>query len=142
MSNLAIEIWAEALHDVLKTCLPYELRLQVLNEMLERDREHKPFRIISVTELMAMEFAPYREKKEALALLVQIMVRSITNNHSPETAAGILFRDHYGYGTGSGWLPDYLDSLPGFTVNIEQCAAISKAAGPGRLRKAMAEASA
>ena len=55
-------------------------------------------------ELMAMRFADYRAKKEVYALMVQIMVRSIANNHSPEMAAALMFRDQHGYGTGSGWL--------------------------------------
>ena len=79
----AVKIWAETLQDVLRNCLPHELRVQVLSALLERERACKPFRIIGMDELMAMKFAPYRPKKEALALVVQIMVRSIVNNYSP-----------------------------------------------------------
>ena len=60
---------------------------------------------------------------------------SITNNFSKEDAARILFRDHYGRGTGSGWLPDYLDGLPGITIDKAKCAEISDSAGPSQLRE-------
>ena len=83
MTDQAIEIWAEALQDVLRACLPHELRLRVLTEMLERERVEKPFRIIGIDELMAMQFADYRGKKEVLALLIQIATRTIVNNHDP-----------------------------------------------------------
>src|SRR6476620_3255196 len=111
----AAKVWTEALENVLRVCLPHELRVQMLAALLERDRDRdaKPFRIISVGELMAMKFADYRAKKEAYAVMIQIMTRSITNNHSPETAAALLFRDQHGYCTVSGWLPDYWDGLPG-----------------------------
>ena len=139
MTDQAIEIWAEALQDVLRACLPHELRLRVLTEMLERERVEKPFRIIGIDELMAMQFADYRGKKEVLALLIQIATRTIVNNHDPPpTAAALLFRDHYGRGTGSGWLCDYLDGLPGIVVDLKQCAEISDSAGPSRLREVMA----
>ena len=75
----------EALENVLRVCLPHEFRVQVLSALLDRDRDATPFRIISVGELMAMQFADFRAKREAYALMIQIMVRSITNNHSPET---------------------------------------------------------
>jgi hypothetical protein len=45
------------------------------------------------------------------SLVVQVFTRSITNNHSPKDAAGILFARHrHGYGSGS--LGDYIDDLP------------------------------
>jgi hypothetical protein len=136
----AAKVWTEALENVLRVCLPHELRVQMLAALLERDRDRdaKPFRIISVGELMAMKFADYRAKKEAYALMIQIMTRSITSDHAPETAAALLFRDQHGYGTGSGWLPDYLDGLPGITVDLKECAAIADAARPSCLCEAMA----
>ena len=45
------------------------------------------------------------------SLVVQVFARSITNNHSPQDAAALLFADHR-YGTGSGCLGDYIDDLP------------------------------
>ena len=41
------------------------------------------------------------------SLLVQVLVRDITSDHSPEDARAILFVQHH-YGTGSGCLRDYL----------------------------------
>lgn len=41
------------------------------------------------------------------SLVIQIFVRNITNNHSPQDAASILLADHP-HGTGSGRLQDYL----------------------------------
>jgi hypothetical protein len=134
-----VEIWAEALQDLLRVCLAHELRQQVLAELTAREQAYMPFRIIGIAELMAMQFADYRGKKEVLALLIQIATRTIINNHDPPTAAALLFRDHYGRGTGSGWLCDYLDGLPGIVVDLKQCAEISDSAGPSRLCQAMVE---
>lgn len=125
MKDPKIDVWAETLLDLLKPCQRRESRIQILEEMLARERIERPL-VISAGELMAMKFADYGAKTEAKALMVQILVRSITNNHSPEDAAKILFRDHYGYSTGSGWLPDYLDGLPGIKVDMEKCVAIAK----------------
>ena len=65
--------------------------------------------------------------------MVQVLTRSITNNFSKEDAAKVLFREHR-HGTGSGWLPDYLDGLPGIEVDRETCAAIADEVGPSKLR--------
>jgi hypothetical protein len=43
----------------------------------------------------------------------------ITNDHSPEEAAGVLFAP------GDGMLPHYLDGLPGIKVNLKRCSAIA-----------------
>ena len=45
-----------------------------------------------------------------------------------------LFREHRN-GTGSGWVPEALDGLPGIKVNRNKCAAIADAAGPSKLRE-------
>jgi hypothetical protein len=45
--------------------------------------------------------------------MIQVMTRSITNNISMEDAAKVLLRRQGRGGTGSRWLPDYLDGLPG-----------------------------
>lgn len=47
------------------------------------------------------------------ALMIQVLVRDITNNHSKEDAAAILFA-HQRYGHGSGCLLDYIEDLPGY----------------------------
>ncbi len=67
--------------------------------------------------------------------MVQSLVRFITNNHAPERAAAILFREHRApgfHGTGSGFLPDYLDGLPGLTVDHGRCIKIAEAEEAGK----------
>ena len=66
--------------------------------------------------------------------MVQVLTRSITNNFSKEDAAKVLFRRQGRDGTGSRWLPDYLDGLPGIEVDRETCAAIADEVGPSKLR--------
>jgi hypothetical protein len=44
------------------------------------------------------------------SLVVQVFIRDITNNHSPERATEILFA-HHRHGSGSGLLEDYLRNL-------------------------------
>jgi hypothetical protein len=54
-----------------------------------------------------------------------------------ELASAVLFRRQGRGGTGSRWLPDYLDGLPGIEVDKKKCADIADTAGPSRLREAM-----
>ena len=58
---------------------------------------------------------------EATSVIVQVLVRDIANCHSKADAAAVLFRNHHGRGTGSCWLPDYLDGLPGIIVDRKLC---------------------
>jgi hypothetical protein len=51
-------------------------------------------------------------------------VRDITNNNSKPDAAGILFQRHAN-GSGSRWLPDYLNALPGVQVDRKKAPAIA-----------------
>ena len=134
-SNPLQAAWGEALQSLMQLCVPSTMRERVLVDLLDQERTRKLLRIISYDELMAMDFADYRAKKDAASLMVQVLVRSITNNFSKEDAAEILFQDHYGRGTGSGWLPDYLHGLPGISVDLAKCAEIADAAGPSLLRE-------
>jgi hypothetical protein len=59
------------------------------------------------------------------SLIIQVFLSNITNNHSREDAAKILLMGHRN-GTGSGWLPDYLDGLPAIKVDLEKAAAIAQ----------------
>lgn len=59
------------------------------------------------------------------SLVIQVFLRNITNNNSREDAAKILFMGHRN-GTGSGWLPDYLDGLPAIEVDLDKAAAIAQ----------------
>ena len=110
MTDRAIEIWTEALGGVIAFCIPSEIREQVLSALLEEQKERgttaKPFK------LGKLDPEKYHAKKEALSLMIQVMTRSITNNISKEDAAKVLFRRQGRDGTGSRWLPDYLDGLP------------------------------
>ena len=134
----AIEIWTEVLDDALH-CVPREIREQVLSALLlARERAREPIQIVRVSECDAGDFKNYHAEKEAVSLMVQVLTRSITNNFSKDDAAKVLFREHRN-GTGSGWLPDYLDGLPGIKVNRNKCAAIADAAGPSKLREKASE---
>jgi hypothetical protein len=115
-------IWREAIQKALY-CVPFEDREEVLRQLTAKhaaDLAGPRFKVISFQDLTA----PC--ETEASSLIVQVLVRSITNNHSPERASAILFREHRD-GTGSGWLPDYLDGLPGITVDRDRCIAIAEA---------------
>ena len=67
-----------------------------------------------------------------VSLIIQTLVRSITNSHSSDDAATILFREHQ-LGTGSGWLPDDLNGLPGLDVDLKRCRAISDSIAGSKL---------
>src|SRR5947208_16979177 len=79
MTDRAIEIWTEALGDVLAFCIPSEIREQVLSVLLEEQKERsttaKPFK------LGKLDPEKYHAKKEALSLMIQVMTRSITNKY-------------------------------------------------------------
>lgn len=136
-ADRAIEVWTEVLGDALY-CVPREIREQVLSALLERERAREPIQIVRISDFDAGEFKNYHAEKEAVSLMVQVLTRSITNNFSKDDAAKVLFREHRN-GTGSGWLPDYLDGLPGIKVNRDKCAAIADAAGPSKLREKASE---
>jgi hypothetical protein len=62
------------------------------------------------------------------SLVLQVFARDIINNHSPENAARILFAEHRN-GHGSGYLPDYLNHLPGIKVDFNKIAAFQRENG-------------
>jgi hypothetical protein len=66
----------------------------------------------------------WHAENEAVSLIIQTLVRSITNSHSSDEAAAILFREHR-MGNDIGWLPDYLDGLPGLDVDLKRCRALT-----------------
>jgi hypothetical protein len=141
MSERVTKIWVGVFQPLLRRCFPHETRVRVLTALLEQERDFKPFRVISLDEIESLDFSNYTTRKEAASLLVQILTRSIRNNFSEATAAANLFREHRG-GTASGWLPDYLDGLPGLPVDLKRCTEIADANEPSPLREAMADASA
>jgi hypothetical protein len=141
MSERDVAIWTGVLEDVL-FCVPREIRLTVLrklaedHEKREAERERCGLKLLTVRDLCSIEEPKYANAQdEATSLVVQVLVRAITNNHSGEDAAKILFREHR-RGTGSGWLPGYLDGLPGLNVNLKHCAKIARSNGKSKLAAA------
>jgi hypothetical protein len=82
-----------------------------------RDREtHGEFRLMSIDELMAgFDTSPgllyWHEIMQFKARAICTFVRDITNSHSAEDAAQLLFRRQPGV-PGSGYLEEYIDDLP------------------------------
>jgi len=131
-----IAVWFKAMENVL-FCLPPAVRLEVLHRLTasEIERcENDHIRLISLADFDLATLQNWHAVKEAASLIVQVLVRSITNNHSPNDAAKVLFREHR-RGTGSGWLPDYLDGLPGITVDLKRCETISASNGASKLTR-------
>jgi hypothetical protein len=142
MTNQASDdviIWREAMQRALH-CVPYELRDEVLRQLVAKraaEAAEPRFKAISVSELMQPTDSEglWNPITRATSVMVQTLVRFITNNHSRERGAAILFREHRGpgfKGTGSGFLPDYLDGLPGITVDRDQCIKIAVAEAAGK----------
>jgi len=134
-----VAVWFAALEDVL-FCVPRDFRLEVLRRLISSEEERLvagPLRFWTFSDIDAAEFKYWRAEKEAASLIVQVLVRSITNNHSRDDAAKVLFREHH-MGTGSRWLPDYLDGLPGIKVDLKRCQAIADANGKSELAAAEA----
>jgi hypothetical protein len=135
----AIVIWREALEDVL-FCVPPTVRGEVLAELSEIEKERAsrdpfaPFVVWTMGDMMKPREADglFNHIAEATSLIVQVLVRSITNSHSAEDAAKILFREHR-HGTGGRWLPAYLRDLPGIKIDIKKAAKISDENGKSKL---------
>src|SRR2546421_4032309 len=104
-------------------CVPPKIRLEVLRRLIDNESERHD-RIITRYNFDPAKLKNWHSENEAVSLIIQTLVRSITNSHSSADAAMILFREH-GMGTGSGWLPDDLDGLPGLNVDLKRCRAIS-----------------
>jgi hypothetical protein len=125
-----VQIWVKAFDNVL-LAIPIQFRIRVLEAVLQQQRKELGEPLIQRASEIDVRY--YYETKEAISLLIQILVRSISNNASKEDAAKILYRDHHGRGTGSGWLPDYLQGLPGLKIDRERCVEISDSNGPSEL---------
>jgi hypothetical protein len=115
------EAWAAIVEDLL-ALMPAENRMKVLklavaNEEVEiADRaKYDGLKIMSAAELSNMDTPGLRHWNAIMrlkSLVIQVFTRNITNNHSAEDAAKILFAEH-SYGQGSGCLHDYISDLPG-----------------------------
>lgn len=126
-------IWTRVLEYVM-FCVPNDVRAEVLRRLSEVKPE-APLKVTRLSEAEANENLKFHHaQQEAASLLVQVLARSITNSNSPEGASKILFREHRS-GTGSGWLPDYLDSLPGISVDLNHCRKIAAGNGPSKLER-------
>lgn len=122
-------IWTRVLENVVG-CVPQDVRAEVLRRLAETEPE-APLRAVRLSE-MGESLRHYGAEREAASVLVQVLVRSITNSHSAEDAAKVLFREHR-LGSGSRWLPDYLDQLPGIVVKLDECRKIASTNGPSKL---------
>lgn len=115
------QAWAEVV-DGIMVMVPAEIRADVLRAVCEKDRERrkdKRPRILSYDEFSRCD-SPYERNRNAImrinALVVQILVRTITSCHSQQDAAAILFAPQR-FGHGSGALLDYIGDLPRPTVS-------------------------
>jgi hypothetical protein len=116
-----VEAWAVIIEDLLHS-VPPEQRAEVLalavkkEEANRKEREkHGGIIIWDAAEMLAkMHTDPGIRHWNAImrlkSLIVQVLVRNISNNHSPRDAARLLFAPHR-HGHGSGLLQDYLDGL-------------------------------
>ena len=113
------DIWIMAMETAL-ACVPADLRLDVLRKLTddETERRRQPFLFGWKKRSHAVN--------EATSVIVQVLVRDIANCHSKADAAAVLFLNHHGRGTGNCWLPDYLDGLPGITVDRKRCIEVSE----------------
>jgi hypothetical protein len=135
-----VVVWLAALEDVL-FCIPRDFRLEALRRLISSEEKRQsagPLRFWTFSDIDLAEFKYWHAEKEAASLMIQVLVRSITNNHSRDNAAKVLFREHR-MGTGSGWLPDYLDGLPGITVDLKRCQAIADANEKSELARTATE---
>jgi hypothetical protein len=110
-----VEAWAEIIGDVLYH-VPPDKRVDVL-ELATKNEEAEAQERKANGGFKLMAFSNDWMNKPGIrhgnaitrikSLLVQVFVRDIANNHSPQDAASILFAEHP-HGTGSRLLQDYL----------------------------------
>lgn len=113
-----VEAWVEIVEDMLWLA-PADRRADILELAFAKEKasrneraKHDGFIVYSFNDL-DMNTPGVRHWNAIMrlkSLVVQVFIRNITNEHSPEDAAAILFADHR-YGTGSGRLSEYLDNL-------------------------------
>jgi hypothetical protein len=110
------QAWVELVGDMLwlARCKPVVVLEKALEAARKKgdDDSHLGVRIMSVADLRDKSFGEWNARKRLKALVVQVFVRDIANNHSREEAADLLFGAQR-YGTGSGCLGDYLENLEG-----------------------------
>lgn len=114
--ELDADVWTEALERVVQM-VPSEICCTVLERLLAEARKDVPYLVVNFADLDVGP--PLEPIHEAMAAMVQVLVRGITNNNSPENAARLLFR-HQSLGQGSRYLSDYLDGLPGVSLDLRR----------------------
>ena len=116
-----VEAWAVIIKHML-ALMPGDRRMQVLQLALQKEEaaakereQDGPIRFVKFDCNDDWVKSPGQMHWHAImrlkSLLVQVFTRNITNNHSPQEAARILFADHP-HGIGSGVLSEYIDDLP------------------------------
>jgi hypothetical protein len=133
-----ISAWAEIVIDML-WLVPRELHEDVLKLAIERAADQKRADengLISWTPadtknwLQSPGIKSYGAIMRLKALLIQVFVRNITNSHSAEDAAKLLFARQR-YGTGSGELRDYVGDLVG-NYDTDETGSVKRVAPKGR----------
>lgn len=131
MTEKLIDTWSHTL-DLVLWCVPEKIRPAVLERLSQLDQTRPAF--LTFKEIAEDENGPSPHAvDEAASFMVQVLVRSITNENSEEDAALKLFRRHQS-GAGDGWLPGYLRYLPGLAVDIDACEKIAAKAGKSKLQ--------
>jgi len=130
-----IMVTAKVIEDLLFLVAPSKrievLKQAVANEEAASSGRHEigGLEVWTIADLPATRACPgwryWNSIMRFKSLIIQVFLRNITNSHSKEDAAKILFMGHSN-GTGSGWLPDYLDGLPAIKVDLEKAAAIAQ----------------
>jgi hypothetical protein len=144
----AITVWSEVMEHVLNLAPP-SIRQEIVATVVEKTKQwakeqasgpdpffyKRPVKPVRLDELDDQKPGlKYRNAiMEAVSLVIQVFVRCITNNHSDEDAAKILFREHR-HGTGGCWLPEYLAHLPGLTVDLKEAAKVAAENGKSQLK--------
>jgi hypothetical protein len=117
-----VSTWVGAI-ELATFCVPPKLRLEVLSRLLDNESERHD-RIITRYTFDPAKLKNWHAENEAVSLIIQTLVRSITNSHSSDEAAAILFREHRMW-SDIGWLPDCLNGLPGLDVDLKRCRALT-----------------
>jgi hypothetical protein len=129
-----VMVTAKVIEDLLFLVAPSK-RIEVLKKVVANEEaacrkrhESGGLEVWTIADLPETQASPgwryWNSVMRFKSLIIQVFLRNITSNHSREDAAKILFMGHSN-GTGSGWLPDYLDGLPAIKVDLEKAAAIA-----------------
>jgi hypothetical protein len=115
--------WAELVDDIL-CYVPHEKRAEVLALVSEHQGEQRKkleaagggFIITTIKDIEEWSKTPGALARNAIkrlkGLIIQVLVRDITNDSSSKDAAAILFA-YQEHGSGSRLLLDYIGDLPG-----------------------------